>query len=114
MRMHVRVRSRKCCLGRTVGSFRVTLVANQFPPCAGRHLDRRGVVPAGMNVADRKIVELVQEGDLVITADIPLAADVVGKGARRSIHAENCTRTRTLANDWQCVTSSIRCAELVK
>jgi uncharacterized protein YaiI (UPF0178 family) len=35
-----------------------------------------------MNVADRQIVELVAEGDLVITADIPLAADVVNKGAQ--------------------------------
>ncbi|HND55349.1 MAG TPA: DUF188 domain-containing protein, partial [Pirellulaceae bacterium] len=33
-------------------------------------------------VADRRIVELVQAGDLVITADIPLAAAVVAKGAQ--------------------------------
>lgn len=39
------------------------------------------LVPQGMNVADRKIVELAQPGDLVITADVPLAADVVAKGA---------------------------------
>ena len=35
-----------------------------------------------MNVADQRIVELVQPGDLVITADIPLAADVVAKGGQ--------------------------------
>ena len=35
-----------------------------------------------MNIADRRIVELVSPGDLVITADIPLAADVVAKGAQ--------------------------------
>ena len=35
-----------------------------------------------MNVADRRIVELVQSGDLVITADIPLAAEVVAKGGQ--------------------------------
>lgn len=39
------------------------------------------LVPQGMNIADRKIVELTQPGDLVITADVPLAADVVAKGA---------------------------------
>jgi uncharacterized protein YaiI (UPF0178 family) len=39
------------------------------------------LVPGGMNAADRRIVELVSPGDLVITADIPLAADVVAKGA---------------------------------
>jgi uncharacterized protein YaiI (UPF0178 family) len=33
------------------------------------------------HVADRRIVELVAPGDLVVTADIPLAADVVAKGA---------------------------------
>ena len=40
------------------------------------------LVPAGMNIADRRIVELVQPGDLVITADIPLAAQVVAKGGQ--------------------------------
>ena len=37
-------------------------------------------VAGGFDVADHKIVEQVQAGDLVITADIPLAADVVKKG----------------------------------
>jgi uncharacterized protein YaiI (UPF0178 family) len=45
-------------------------------------------------MADRKISELVAKGDLVITADIPLAADVVAKGAnaldpRGTLHTEN-------------------------
>ena len=40
------------------------------------------LVPAGMNVADRRIVELVGPGDLVITADIPLAAEVVANGGQ--------------------------------
>jgi uncharacterized protein len=38
-------------------------------------------VPAGLDEADRRIAEAVETGDLVITADIPLAADVVAKGA---------------------------------
>ena len=37
-------------------------------------------VKPGINAADDKIVELVVAGDLVITADIPLADKVVGKG----------------------------------
>jgi len=37
-------------------------------------------VPAGFDVADKVIAENVGEGDLVITADIPLAADVVERG----------------------------------
>ena len=35
---------------------------------------------AGFDVADNRIVQEVQSGDLVITADIPLAAEVVEKG----------------------------------
>jgi uncharacterized protein YaiI (UPF0178 family) len=38
-------------------------------------------VPAGLDVADDHIAELVQPGDLVITADIPLADRVITKGA---------------------------------
>lgn len=37
-------------------------------------------VEKGFDVADNKIVELLVAGDLVITADIPLAAQVVAKG----------------------------------
>jgi len=37
-------------------------------------------VPGGFDVADNRIVELLQAGDLVITADIPLAAAVIEKG----------------------------------
>ena len=38
-------------------------------------------VPAGFDVADRRIVEETQPGDLVITADVPLAAQAIAKGA---------------------------------
>ena len=38
-------------------------------------------VPAGFDTADARIVELVAAGDLVITADIPLAAATLDKGA---------------------------------
>lgn len=40
------------------------------------------LVPSGMNVADRRIVELAMPGDLVVTADVPLAAEIVAKGAQ--------------------------------
>lgn len=39
------------------------------------------VVGAGLDVADDWIVQQVQAGDLVVTADIPLAAQVVPRGA---------------------------------
>lgn len=57
----------------------VLLVANQYlrtPPSA---YIRSVQVPGGFDVADDHIVELVQPGDLVITADIPLAAAVLAK-----------------------------------
>ena len=37
-------------------------------------------VPAGLDVADKRIVEMMGAGDLVITADVPLAAAVIEKG----------------------------------
>jgi len=44
------------------------------------------IVDAGADEADHKIVELVQEGDLVITADIPLADRVISKDAHAIDH----------------------------
>lgn len=57
----------------------LTLVANQSMATPRSEFIAALLVPSGMNVADRRIVELVQPGDLVITADIPLAAEVVAK-----------------------------------
>ena len=59
----------------------LTLGANQnirVPP--SRYI-RSLRVPAGFDVADNEIVRLCDAGDLVITADIPLAADVLAKRA---------------------------------
>ncbi|MEO6697715.1 MAG: YaiI/YqxD family protein [Gammaproteobacteria bacterium] len=58
----------------------LTLVANQplrTPP--SRHI-KTIQVSAGFDVADNRIAQQVQSGDLVITADIPLAADVIDRG----------------------------------
>lgn len=57
-----------------------TLVANQFlrtPPSA---YIKTMQVPSGFDVADNRIVVEMEVGDLIITADIPLAAQVVEKG----------------------------------
>ncbi len=59
----------------------LTLVANHPMRTPRSPHVKSMLVGAGFDVADRRIAELVEEGDLVITADIPLAADVVGKGA---------------------------------
>lgn len=58
----------------------VTLVANKLLRTPPSRFVRALQVPAGFDVADREIVRLVQAGDLVVTADIPLAADVLAKG----------------------------------
>ena len=44
------------------------------------------IVDAGADEADHKIVEMVEEGDLVITADIPLADRVISKHAHAIDH----------------------------
>ena len=59
----------------------LTLIANQMlrvPPSP--HI-RAVQVPGGFDVADAHIVEQANPGDLVITADIPLAALVIDKQA---------------------------------
>jgi len=58
----------------------MTLVANQPMPIPRSEFISTLLVPSGANVADARIVELMESGDLVITADIPLAAQVVAKG----------------------------------
>ncbi len=59
---------------------RVTLVANQSLRMPTSEFIDFLLAPPGTNAADQRIVEKVQSGDLVITADIPLAADVVAAG----------------------------------
>jgi len=59
----------------------LTLVANQFlrvPAAANISMIQ---VAQGFDVADNEIVKRAGAGDLVITSDIPLAAEVIDKGA---------------------------------
>ncbi len=59
----------------------LTLVANQMLRTPPSPLIRAVQVPRGFDVADDYIVERSTTGDLVITADIPLASEVLNKGA---------------------------------
>lgn len=59
----------------------VTLVANQAMRIPASPYIRAIQVPSGFDVADKRIVELLAAGDLVITADIPLAAAAIDKNA---------------------------------
>jgi uncharacterized protein YaiI (UPF0178 family) len=59
---------------------RLTLVANQpMNTPASENIDALQV-PSGFDVADDEIVKRLSAGDLVITSDIPLAAEVIEKG----------------------------------
>jgi uncharacterized protein YaiI (UPF0178 family) len=58
----------------------LTLVANQLLRTPPSPYIKAIQVPSGFDVADSKIVQQLQSGDLVITADIPLAALVIEKG----------------------------------
>lgn len=58
----------------------LTLVANQPLHTPRSPFIKTVQVAAGFDVADQRIAEQVQPGDLVITADIPLAADVIERG----------------------------------
>jgi uncharacterized protein YaiI (UPF0178 family) len=60
----------------------LTLVANQSLQVPRSRYVRAVQVTAGFDVADNYIVQHAQPGDLVITADIPLAAEVIAKGCR--------------------------------
>ncbi len=59
----------------------LTLVANQLLRVPASPWIRALQVPAGFDVADARIAQEAQAGDLVITADVPLAAECVAKGA---------------------------------
>jgi len=62
-------------------------------------------VAAGFDVADNEIVQRVSAGDLVITSDIPLAAEVVDKGghvldSRGELYSEDNIKARLSMRDF--------------
>ncbi|MDB2373190.1 YaiI/YqxD family protein [Psychrosphaera haliotis] len=57
------------------------LVANQYIATPPSLVIKSMQVSSGFDVADNYIVEQAKEGDLVITADIPLASEVIDKKA---------------------------------
>ena len=58
----------------------LTLVANQAMMIPKSRFIKSIQVSQGFDVADNEIVKRMNAGDLVITSDIPLAADVIEKG----------------------------------
>lgn len=84
---------------------RVTLVANQ-PLQAPKSPSIRTVqVARGFDVADHEIVKRCGTGDLVITSDIPLAAEVIAKGGqalspRGELYSPDDIRARLTMRDF--------------
>ncbi|MGL6315875.1 YaiI/YqxD family protein [Vibrio sp. WXL103] len=58
-----------------------TFIANHAIPLPKRDNIRSLQVSAGFDIADNEIVKRCESGDLVITSDIPLADEVISKGA---------------------------------
>lgn len=59
----------------------LTLVANQMLRVPPSPWIKALQVPSGFDVADQRIAQEAEAGDVVVTADIPLAASVIAKGA---------------------------------
>jgi len=83
----------------------LTLVANQPLRIPSSPLIQSVRVGAGMNVADDEIVKRLEAGDLVITADIPLAAEVIAKGGlalnpRGELYTEDDIASRLSMRDF--------------
>jgi uncharacterized protein YaiI (UPF0178 family) len=83
----------------------VILVANQHIQVPNSAHIRSVQVAAGFDVADNHIVQQAVAGDLVITADIPLAAEAVAKGClalnpRGELYTEENIRQRLNMRDF--------------
>jgi len=83
----------------------VTLVANRrlYAP-SSPYISAIQVVD-GFDVADSEIVRRLETGDLVITADIPLAAEVIAKGGhaldpRGDMHSAGTIQARLTMRDF--------------
>jgi len=88
-----------------------TLVANKLLYCPPSPFIHALQVPAGFDVADNKIVEMTEAGDLIITADIPLAAEVIAKGGhvlnpRGELYSKDSIRERLAMRDFMDVLRS--------
>lgn len=83
---------------------KMVLVANQSMRVPQSEFISMMMVPHGADVADNKIVELVQAGDVVVTGDIPFAARVVDKaaiaiGTRGELYDDDSVHDRLASRD---------------
>jgi len=83
----------------------LTLVANQSIRVPKVQSIRMLQVPSGFDVADNEIVKRCQPGDLVVTQDIPLAAEILEKGGlalspRGELYSTDDIRARLTMRDF--------------
>ena len=83
----------------------IIMVANQMISKPNSPFIKMMLVNSGFDVADDEIVKRVEENDLVITSDIPLAAEVIEKGAhalspRGELHTPDNIRARLNMRDF--------------
>lgn len=83
----------------------VTLVANQPVNTPMSKNINSLQVPGGFDIADDEIVKRLEPGDLVITSDIPLAAEVIEKGGhalspRGELHTTENIRAKLNMRDF--------------
>lgn len=83
----------------------LTLVANHPMRIPRSPLITFVQVPSGFDVADNEIARRMEDGDIVVTQDIPLAAEVVAKGAavlspRGELYDEDNIRARLSMRDF--------------
>lgn len=82
-----------------------TFVANQYIRIPKSRNIKSLRVEQGFDVADNEIARRVRSGDLVITSDIPLAAEVIEQGAkalsfRGELYTPENVRTRLNMRDF--------------
>ena len=82
----------------------MVLVADQYLHIPQSEYITAMQVPSGIDAADEKIVEIMEPGDLVVTADIPLADQVVSKGGfainpRGELYTEQNIKERLAVRD---------------
>jgi uncharacterized protein YaiI (UPF0178 family) len=87
------------------GEIPLTLVANKLLAVPRSSWIRALQVSRGFDVADNEIAKRLQKGDLVITADIPLAADVIERGGhainpRGELYSRENIRERLATRDF--------------
>ena len=102
------------CRAATRWQVDTTFIANHAINLPPSPYIKRRQVPQGFDVADNDIIDQMETGDLVITQDIPLAAEAIEKARTCSTRAARLSPKRISASAWLCATSWKKCAMLAR